>query len=245
MPLGVEVGLGPGHIVLDGDPALPSPKVHSPQFLAHICCGQMAGWIKMPLGGEIGPSDIVLDGDPAPPRPKGAEPQFSSHVYCGQTARWIKMALGTEVGLGSAQRRCVRWETSSPSLKGARPSVFGPCLLWPNGYMDEDATWYGRRPQPRPHCVRRRPSSPLRKRNSTPPLSDHVCCDHSCTTHLLLSSCTNGRPYLLWPNGWMDQDATGWGDKSMRHSVRWGPSSASPKRGGAPIFIPCLLWPNG
>ena len=43
MPLGVEVGLGPGHIVLDGDRPLPSPKVHSPQFLAHMCCGQMAG----------------------------------------------------------------------------------------------------------------------------------------------------------------------------------------------------------
>jgi len=25
MPLGMEVGLGPGHIVLDGDPALPPP----------------------------------------------------------------------------------------------------------------------------------------------------------------------------------------------------------------------------
>jgi len=28
MPLGMEVGLGPGHIVLDGDPA-PTPKGHS------------------------------------------------------------------------------------------------------------------------------------------------------------------------------------------------------------------------
>jgi len=118
MKLGMQVGLGLGHIVLDWDPAeLPSPKRgRSPQFSARICYGQMAGWIKMPLGRETGlsPSDIVLDGDPAPPRPKGAEPQFSPHVYYGQTARWIKMALGTEVGLGSAQRRSVRWETSSP-----------------------------------------------------------------------------------------------------------------------------------
>ena len=37
---GTEVGIGPGHIVLDGDPA-PSSKGHSPspQFSAHICCG--------------------------------------------------------------------------------------------------------------------------------------------------------------------------------------------------------------
>jgi len=43
MKLGVEVGLGPGHIVLDGDPAPPPPKGHIPQFLAQVCCGQMAG----------------------------------------------------------------------------------------------------------------------------------------------------------------------------------------------------------
>ena len=37
-PLGMEVGLGPGHIVLDGDPA-PSPKRgQSPQFSAHFYC---------------------------------------------------------------------------------------------------------------------------------------------------------------------------------------------------------------
>jgi len=51
---------------------LPSPKGHSPQFSADICPGQMAGWVKMPLGRELGlcPSDIVLDEDPAPPFPK-------------------------------------------------------------------------------------------------------------------------------------------------------------------------------
>jgi len=38
MPLGRELGLGPGDIVLDGDPAI--PKGHSPQFSAHVCCGQ-------------------------------------------------------------------------------------------------------------------------------------------------------------------------------------------------------------
>jgi len=44
MKLGMQVSLGPGHIVLDGDPAPPSPKGHRlPQFSAHICCGQMAG----------------------------------------------------------------------------------------------------------------------------------------------------------------------------------------------------------
>jgi len=55
----MEVGLGPGHIVLDGDPA---PPKKDPQFLARVCCGQTAGWIKMPLGTEVGlvPGHIVL-----------------------------------------------------------------------------------------------------------------------------------------------------------------------------------------
>ena len=61
------VGLSRGHIVLYGT-QLPIPNGHSPQFSAHICCGQMAGWIKMPLDMEegLGPGDFVLDGDPAP-----------------------------------------------------------------------------------------------------------------------------------------------------------------------------------
>ena len=76
MKLGVVVGLGSGHIVLDGDPALPLQKGHSPQFAANVRCGQTAGWIKMPLSMEVGlgPGDFVLDGDPAPPTKKGTEP---------------------------------------------------------------------------------------------------------------------------------------------------------------------------
>jgi len=97
MQRGMQVGLGPGHIVLDGDPAPLPKKGRSPQFSAHICCGQIAGWIKMPLGMEVGlsPSDILLDGDPAPPPQK----LFLVHVYCGQRAGWIKMPLGMKVGL--------------------------------------------------------------------------------------------------------------------------------------------------
>jgi len=43
MKLGTQVGLGPGHTVLDGDPAIPPPKGHSPpKFSAYIRCGKMA-----------------------------------------------------------------------------------------------------------------------------------------------------------------------------------------------------------
>ena len=51
MPLVREVSLGPGEIVLDGDPTpLPPKKAQHPHFLPDVCCGQTAGWINMPLG---------------------------------------------------------------------------------------------------------------------------------------------------------------------------------------------------
>jgi len=69
-----------------------------------VYCGQMAGWIKMPLGTQVGlsPLDIVLGGTQLPHR-KGHSsppPHFSAHVYCGNEAGWIRMLFGTEVGLG-------------------------------------------------------------------------------------------------------------------------------------------------
>jgi len=68
MPLGMVVGIDPGHIGLDGDPALALKRAQQPpQFSAHVCCDQRAGWIKMPLGMEVGldPGHTVLEGDPA------------------------------------------------------------------------------------------------------------------------------------------------------------------------------------
>ena len=62
MPLGMEVGLGPGDFVLDGDPAPLSKNrgTAAPNFWL-VYCGQTAGWIKVPLGTEVGlgPGDIV------------------------------------------------------------------------------------------------------------------------------------------------------------------------------------------
>ena len=96
----MELNLGPGDVVLDGDPARSPKSGRSPQFWAHVYCGgQTAGWIKMQLGTEVGlgPGDIVLDGDPVPPKKQGTAPQFSAHVYTGQRAGWTKMPLGMEV----------------------------------------------------------------------------------------------------------------------------------------------------
>jgi len=108
MKLGMQVGLGPGHIVLDGDPATPPLKGHSPQFSAYVCfghvyCGQTAGWIKMLLGTEVNVSsgNVVLDGVAASSPPKrgtAPHPVFGSCLLWPNS--WMKMPLGTEVDLG-------------------------------------------------------------------------------------------------------------------------------------------------
>ena len=105
MKLGKQVGLGPCHIVLDGDPALPFPKGHNP----HPIFGP---YLLRPNG--FMDQDATWYGDRPQPRrhcvrwgphstltKKGAEPppQFSAHFFCGQTAACIKMPLGMEVGL--------------------------------------------------------------------------------------------------------------------------------------------------
>jgi len=135
-----QVDLGPGNIVLDGDPE----RGGAPQFSANACCGQMAAWIKMPLGMEVGlsPSDFVLDRDPAPVSPKrGGAPQLLAHVSCGQTAGWIKSALGTDMGF-SPGHIVPDGDPATLPHKGAQPSpTFGPFLLLPNGWMHQDATW--------------------------------------------------------------------------------------------------------
>ena len=88
MPLGMKVGFGPGDFVFGGDPATPRKKgTYTPaQFLAHVYCGQTAGWMKTPSSTEVDfdPGHIVLDGVP-PLRVRGtaAPPVFSAHVYCG------------------------------------------------------------------------------------------------------------------------------------------------------------------
>jgi len=77
----------------------------------------MAGRTKVPLGMEIGlgPGDFVFDGDPATSR-----------------------------------------------RKGTPPPNFGLCLLWPSGWMDQDATFYGGKHGPKRRCVRWGRSSPLK-----------------------------------------------------------------------------------
>jgi len=97
-------------------PAPHPPKGHSP----HICCGQMAGWIKMPLGVKVGlgPGDFVLDGDPAPP--KEGSPIFGPCILwpnSHQGATWYG-------GMPRPKRHCVSWGPSSPPKRDTASPQF-------------------------------------------------------------------------------------------------------------------------
>ena len=74
MPHGTDVGLSLREIVFGVDPdTAEKGHIHPTQFLAHVSCGKMAEWMKMPLGTEadLGPGHTVLDEVPAPA--KGAQ----------------------------------------------------------------------------------------------------------------------------------------------------------------------------
>ena len=92
--------------------------------------------------------------------------------------------------------------------------IFGPCLLWPNNWMNQYAVWYGSKPRPRRRCVGWGHSSPLKE--AQPPV---------------FGSC------LLWRNGWMDEDATWCGSRPRprTHCVRRGRSSPT-KGNSSPLF---------
>ena len=65
MPLDMEVGLGPGHIVLDAT-QLPASKrgTTAPNFrpMSIMAVGQTAEWIKMAIGIQVNIDNTVLDG---------------------------------------------------------------------------------------------------------------------------------------------------------------------------------------
>jgi len=109
----------------------PSPKRHSSQFSAHICCGQTARWIKIPLGETVGldPRDIVLDGDPAPSPTKGdrAPLIFGPCLLCpnsciDQDATWYG-------GRSRPKRHYVRRGSSSPLPKKGQSPHFRPMSI--------------------------------------------------------------------------------------------------------------------
>jgi len=140
-------------------------------------------------------------------------------VYCGQTVGLIKMKLGMQVGLGSGH--IVLDGDPPPPPKGHSRAIFGPYLLWPNGWMDQDGTWHLGSPRSREFVLDGYPApSPKRGVGAEPPLqfSAHVCCGHTA--------------------GWIKMALGMKVGLGPGHIVLDGDPAALPKRGGAPNFRP-------
>ena len=135
------------------------------------------------------------------------------------------MALGIVVGLGPGDIVLDGDPAPLPPKKGQSSPIFGLSLLWPNGWMHQDATWYGGTPRLGDIVFDVDPATPRKKGTATPPIFG-LC--------------------LLWPNGWMDEDAAWYGNRSWPrpHCIRRG--SQLPRKGHSspPLFGPCLLWPR-
>ena len=83
------------------------------------------------------------------------------------------MQLGMEVGLGPGDF-VFAGDPGAPKKNGTPiQSIFCPYLLWPNGWMDEVATWYGGKPRPSRRSVRWGRSS---SQGHNPHFSVHVYC---------------------------------------------------------------------
>jgi len=71
------------------------------------------------------------------------------------------MPLGVEVSLGPDHIVLDGDSALPPPKKGGHSSpIVRPYLLRTNGWMDQDATWYGGRLRPKPYCISWGPSSP-------------------------------------------------------------------------------------
>jgi len=133
-----------------------------------VHCGQTVWRIKTKLGMRIGlgPGHIVLDGDPASQLPlaqRGTAPQIFGPCLLLPNG-WLDEAGTWHGGRPQLRRLCViPGDFVRPSLPSQQRGqstlpIFGPFLLCLNGWMHQDATRHGGRPQPRRVCVRWGPS---------------------------------------------------------------------------------------
>jgi len=101
--------------------------------------------------------------------------------------------------------------------KEAEPPIFSPCLLWPNAWMDQDATWYGGRLRP----------------------GDFVLDGELGTQPPSQKEPPNFRPIFI-VDGWMDEDAAWYGSRPRPRPhcrpTRRGPSSRERGINSSPLF---------
>ena len=135
----------------------------SPHFLAHVCCGQTAGWMKTPLDTKVdlGPGHTVLDGHPAPtPREGHSSAPFSFRpmsvlATVAHLSYWWALVLFYDLFiihqnvLSCIYTTMLWWSVIFGRLFVKQfalcyqtfvclsvLSVFDVGVLWPNGWMD-------------------------------------------------------------------------------------------------------------
>jgi len=161
--------------LLDWDPAPSSKRGRSPPKNFGPCSLWPNGGMDEDgiwHGDRPHPRRLCVRRGPSPLPQKGAKPppQFSAHFYCDQTAGCIKMPLGIDVGHSPGDFVLDGDPVFPPQQRSGAPlPIFGPFLFWPNGWMHQDATQYGGRPQPRRVCVRWGPSPSTQKGAQPPP----------------------------------------------------------------------------
>ena len=165
MPLGTDVGLGKGDIVLGPSTPMQMGTVRL-CGLRHIPASGLEV-VYLRFWATVCKTVRPMLSDRCPVCLSCLSCLSVTLVHCGQTVGQIQMKLGTRVGLGPGH--IVLDGEPAPKKGHSPPPTFGPCLLWPNGWMDQDATCYKGRPRPRPHCVASGPSSPFQKGHSPCP----------------------------------------------------------------------------
>ena len=193
----------------------------SPQFSAHVYCGQTAAWIDATwYGGRPRPRRHCVRWGPSPSPKAGrasASPIFDPLLLWPDG--WMHQAA-TWYGVRPQPRGlCVRWGPS-PSPKAGQPQFLAH-LLWPNGWMHQDATWYGGRPGPSRLCSTGTQLASEERAHPPPP---------NFWPMSIMSKRLNGSRYAAWCGG---------KPQPRRHCVRWGCSSPL-QRAQPPVFGSCL-----
>jgi len=138
MKLGTQAGLSPGHIALDGDPAPPPPKGHSPHificpsvrlshecFVTNGCMDQDVTW----YGGRPRPRRLCVRWGPRSPPPKGHRPPiFGPYMLrpngcMAQDATWYG-------GRPRPGDFVLDVDPAPPTQKGPEAQqILGPCIV--------------------------------------------------------------------------------------------------------------------
>jgi len=153
-------------------PSSPPPKKGAQPLIFGLCLSWLNGCMYQDTSwyrGRPHPRRHCVRCGPSSPPLKGHSPQFSANARCDQTAGCTKVPLGVEIALGPGDF-VFNWDPALPQKKGTAHPIFGPCLLCPNGWMDEGATWYESRLGPGHIMLDGDPAPPRKGHSSSPSL---------------------------------------------------------------------------